>query len=86
MPIDNAVYVDGKVAVWYFMPQPKAIKIGEKVVVFACEHAVSMAFVDEADVAPLLAVKGGCCGSQRQVVYLATEVLYSHWKDGKGGR
>lgn len=86
MTIPEAVYVDGKVAVWYYMPSPKAIQIGKKVIVFSCEHAVSMAFVDEEDVAPLLAYRGGCCGKQRQVVYLATEVLYSHWKDGKGGR
>lgn len=84
--IKDAVYVDNKVAVWYFMPMPKAIKIGEKVTVFQCEHGVSMAFVDENDVQPLLDYKGGCCGKSRQVVFLATPVLYSHWKDGKGGR
>lgn len=84
--IADAVYVDGKVAVWYYQPMPKAIKIENQTVVFDCEHAVSMAFVDESLVAPLLAFKGGCCGRQRQVVFLATPVLYSHWKDGKGGR
>lgn len=84
--IENAVYVEEKVAVWYYQPMPKAIKLGDRVVVFDCQHAVSMAFVDEDLVAQLLAYKGGCCGKQRQVVFLATEVLLSHWKDGKGGR
>ena len=84
--IADAVYVEEKVAVWYYQPMPKAIKLGDRVVVFDCQHAVSMAFVDEDLVAPLLAYKGGCCGKQRQVVFLATEVLLSHWKDGKGGR
>ena len=84
--IPNAVYVDGKVAMFYYMPAPKAIMLGKKAIVFGCGHGVSLAFVDEEDVAPLLAFRGGCCGNQRQVVHLATPVLYSHWKDGKGGR
>lgn len=84
--LKDAVYVDGKVAVYYYQPMPKAIQIAGKVIVFDCQHAVSMAFVDEEIVAPLLAYKGGCCGNKRQVVFLATEVLLSHWKDGKGGR
>lgn len=84
--IENAVYVEDKVAVFYYQPMPKAIKIDNRTIVFDCQHAVSMAFVDEDLVAPLLSYKGGCCGRQRQVVFLATEVLLSHWKDGKGGR
>lgn len=82
----DAVYVDGKVVLWYFQPMPKAIQIGSKITVFTPEHGVSLALVDEADVQSLLDFKGGCCGRKRQVVHLATPTLYSHWKDGKGGR
>ena len=84
--IDNAVYVENKVAMFYFQPMPKAIKIDSETIVFDCEHGISMAFVEERLVPPLLAHKGGCCGNKRQVVFLASPVQYSHWKDGKGGR
>lgn len=84
--ITDAVYVDGKVAMFYYMPAPKAIKVGADLIVFQCEYGISLAFVDENKVQPLLDFKGGCCGKSRQVVFLATPVQYSHWKDGKGGR
>lgn len=84
--IDGAVYVDGKVALYYYMPMPKAVTIDSNIIVFNCEHGVSLAFVDENLVPRLLDYKGGCCGKQQKVIHLATQTLYSHWKDGKGGR
>ncbi len=84
--IDNAVVVDGKIAMFYKTPMPKAISIGNKVFVFSCEHGVSLAFVDESEVQALLDYRGGCCGKNQPMVFLATPVVYSHWKDGKGGR
>ena len=87
MTIENAVYTqEGKVAVRYEQPMPKAVKIGNKTIVFDSQFGVSLAFVDEEDVAPLLAVKGGCCGGQHQIITLASEVAYSHWQNGLGGR
>jgi len=84
--IDSAVIVDGKIAMFYKNPMPKAIGVGDKVHIFSCEHGVSLAFVDESEVQPLLDFRGGCCNKRQQVVFLATETLYQHWLHGKGGR
>ena len=84
--INDALYVDGKVAVFFYMPAPKAIKIGDHLIIFGCEHGVSLAFVDEGDVQPLLDHRGGCCGRNRQIFNLASQTQFSHWKNGKGGR
>lgn len=86
MTIPNAVYVEGKVAMFYKVPAPKAIRVGDGTYIFSCEHGISMAFIEEKDVQPLLDYRGGCCGQKQQVVFLATEIQYSHWKDGNGGR
>lgn len=87
MTIENAVYnAEGKVIVRYEQPMPKAVKIGDKTIVFDCQYGVSLAFVDEEDVAPLLGYIGGCCGGGKHVITLASEVAYSHWKNGLGGR
>lgn len=77
---------EGKVVLRYYQPTPKMIRISGEAVVFDVRFGISLAFVDENLVSPLLAYRGGCCGQQRQVVFGATDVQYSHWKDGKGGR
>lgn len=86
--IDNAVYTeDGKVVLRYKEPMPKAVQLSkDNIVFFDCKFGVSLAFVDEAIVPQLLNVEGGCCGGKHKIVSLASEVAYSHWKDGNGGR
>lgn len=77
---------NGKVILRYFQPIPKLVKVGGQNVYFDAQHGLSLAFVDEHLVLPLLSHLGGCCGQQRQIIFPATETQYSHWKDGKGGR
>lgn len=73
-------------ALYYYQPIPKMVKVNGKSVYFDCQHGISLAFVDTSDVPALLSALGGCCGGKRQIIYLATEVQYRHWKDGRGGR
>lgn len=85
--MDNAVYNEsGKVVLRYYQPSPKLIKVGGQDVYFDAQHAISLAFVDEALVPQMLAYKGGCCGKSQQVIFLATQTQYQHWLDGQGGR
>jgi len=84
--IENAHYVDGKVAMRYHQPVPKQIKIGNKVFVFTMGHGISLSLVDEEDVPSLLAYLGGCCGGKKKVISLASEAVYLHWLEGNGGR
>jgi hypothetical protein len=84
--IENAVYVDSKVAIFYYQPIPKYVKVGTKEYVFDCQHGISLVFVTEEEVQPMLDAIGGCCGGKRKIMYLASPVQYSHWLDGKGGR
>lgn len=77
---------EGKVALVYYQPIPKMVKLGSDSIWFDCQHGISMAFVDEPMVTPLLEVLGGCCGNKRQIIFLANQAQYSHWKDGQGGR
>ena len=71
--IQDAIYVDGRVAIRYYQPIPKYVKLGSKEYVCSVQHAVSMLFVEEADVPALLAHEGGCCGGKRKVFSLATQ-------------
>lgn len=82
----NAFYVDNKVVLRLDMPVPKYVKVGGKEYVFSVRHSVSLLFVPEEDAPSLLAVKGGCCGKQKQIITLANEATYKHWLDGNGGR
>lgn len=77
---------EGLVVLRYFQPVDKLIKVGAKTYWFSSQHAISLGFVDEADVPQLLEVIGGCCDKKRKVISEATEVQYEHWKFGKGGR
>lgn len=85
--IDGAVYTqDGKVVLRYAQPIDKYIRVGEAEYVFKCQHATSLAFVDEAHVSSMLEYLGGCCGKRQKVISLASPAAYAHWQDGQGGR
>lgn len=85
--IQGAVYTpEGKVVMRYFQPMPKAVRVGSNTIFFDSKFGVSLAFVDEQDVQSLLDFRGGCCGAKQQVITLASEVSYSHWQNGLGGR
>lgn len=85
--IEGATYTpNGKVALRYAQPIDKYIKVGQAEYVFHCEHAVSLAFVEEEHVQAMLDYLGGCCGKRQHVISLASPAAYSHWKDGNGGR
>lgn len=84
--IQDAVYVDGKVALRFFQPVPKYVSANGKQYIFNVQHAISLIFVPEEEVSHLLGVMGGCCGNKRPVISLATPVQYSHWLNGQGGR
>ena len=84
--ISDAFYVDGKVVVRYAQPIPKPITVGGKFYLFSCEHGVSLAFVEETEVQPLLDFLGGCCGKRQKVISLASKAVYEHWLTGNGGR
>jgi hypothetical protein len=85
--IEGAVYdPNGLVAVKYHQPIPKLLHIGDVSYYFDCRFGVSLAFVPEHVVPALLAQIGGCCGGKKHIISLASQVSYSHWKDGKGGR
>lgn len=84
--IQDAVYVDGKVALRFFQPVPKYVSANGKQYIFNVQNAISLIFVPEEEVSHLLGVMGGCCGNKRPVISLATPVQYSHWLNGGGGR
>lgn len=81
--IDGAVYVDGKVAVVYYQPMPKLVKVGEHSHFFDCKFGVSLALVDESEVPVLLNHMGGCCGGKRKIISLASQGVYRHWLTGE---
>lgn len=78
--------VDDKVVIYYSQPAPKLVNVRGTQVYFDCQHGISLAFVSEELVSPLLSYLGGCCGGKKKIFHLATEVQYKHWLDGKGGR
>lgn len=84
--IPSAFYVDNKVVVFYNQPIPKFVTVGGKQYVFNVQYGVSLAFVPEEEVQPLLDYLGGCCNKRQHVIQLASKVLYDHWLNGKGGR
>lgn len=84
--MDKVYTPDGKVALTYYQPIPKLVSLQGKSVYFDCQYGISMAFVDEGDVEPLLSVLGGCCGGKKTIIHLASQVQYEHWKNGNGGR
>lgn len=84
--MDKTYDENGKVALRYFQPIPKMIKVQGQNVFFDAQHGISLAFVDENLVQPLVSFLGGCCGQKRQIIFPATLTQYQHWKDGNGGR
>lgn len=77
---------EGQVVLRYYQPVPKLVKVGTSQVYFNPKFGVSLAFVDEELVTPLLGVLGGCCGGKKHIISLATPSQYQHWQDGLGGR
>ena len=74
--------VDGKVAVVYYQPMPKIIKVNNTPYFFDCQYGVSLCLVPE-DIAPrLLEQLGGCCGGKRKIITLASQAVYTHWLTG----
>lgn len=80
--IEGAVYVDGKVAVRYYEPVPKYVKVGSKGYVCSVKHGVSVLLVDEADAPAFLALEGGCCGGKRKLFSLCSEHAYKVFDTG----
>ena len=80
--IDGAFYVDGKVALRYFMPAPKYVIVGKNEYIASPQHGVSLLFADEADVPAILNVMGGCCGNQRKAFSLSSQMAYNVWRTG----
>lgn len=80
--IPGAVYKDGKVALRFHQPVPKYVKIGKKEYVCDVRYAVSLIFVDEEEVNPILNHLGGCCGGQKKVFSLCSEHALRVWETG----
>lgn len=59
----------GQVAIRYYQPAPKAVRIGKKNYAFACSNGIpySWSWVDAEDVNKILAQLGGCCGGKRLI-------------------
>ena len=70
--------MDDKTAMYYYSPIPKMV--GKYY--FDVKHGVSLSWVSPEDVASLLAVRGGCCGGQRQVVFLANDAQIQMYNTG----
>lgn len=86
MPITNDA---GQTAIKYYQPANRILvedTTSGKPCVFTCKASVTMAWVDEADVANLLARRKHCCGNtRRQIFFYANENDVRQWTNG-GGR
>lgn len=80
--MDGAVEVDGKIALVYFQPMPKLVKVGANSYFFDCQHGISLALVPKEVAQSLLDYLGGCCGGKRKVISLASPAVYKHWQSG----
>ena len=80
--IEGAVYSNDKVAIRYFQPVPKYVKIGNQEYVCEVKHGVSLLLVNEAEVPALLAAEGGCCGGKRKIFSLCGQEAFNVWSTG----
>ena len=80
--INGAVYHDGKVALRYYQPIPKYVKIGNKEYVCDVRHSVSLLLVSEEEAHALLATEGGCCGGKRKIFSLCSQEALNVWLTG----
>lgn len=80
--IQGAVYHDGRVALRYYQPIPKYVRVGKNEYVCDVRHSVSLLLVSDDEVAPLLAVEGGCCGGRRKVFSLCSQEAFNVWLTG----
>lgn len=70
---------NGNVALVYYQPVP-GLYGGYY---FDVKHGISLSWVPEAVVNGLLAIRGGCCGSQRQVIFPANQEHVNVWSSGE---
>ena len=87
MTILGAQYIGDKVAVRYYQPIPKLLTVrGLGDIFFHVKMGISLALVDESIVPRLLAIRGGCCGRNRQIIQLASpearNLWYTETRDG----
>jgi hypothetical protein len=83
MTIPGAQYIGDKVAVRYYQPIPKLLTVrGLGDIYFQVKMGISLALVDESIVPRLLAIRGGCCGRNRQIVQLASPEARNLWYNG----
>ena len=80
--IDSALYVDGKVVLRYSQPVPKYINVAGNEYICNVQHGVSLLFVEESEVPPLLEYKAGCCGGEKKMFSLASQMAYNVWSTG----
>lgn len=80
--IDGAIYVGDNIAVRYYQPVPKFVSVQGRDYVCNVQHGVSLLFVPESEVQPLLDYLGGCCGGQRKVFSLCSQEAYNVWNTG----
>ena len=76
------IYHEGKVALRFHQPIPKYVRVGSKEYVCDVRHGVSLLLVSEEEVAPLLAVEGGCCGGKKKVFSLCGQEAFNVWLTG----
>ena len=66
----------------------KYLRGGQRVVgeyAFVPRANISLAYVKPKDVAQLYRIKRGCCGSEKRVIFPASEADVRQWENG-GGR
>ena len=80
--IANAVYKDDLVALRFYQPVPKYVQVSGKDYVCDVRHGVSLLFVSEPEVQPLLDYLGGCCGQSRKVFSLCSQEAYNVYSTG----
>ena len=68
---------EDKVAMVLYQPIPRLVGA----YYFDVRHGISFSWVDEAAVPSLLAERGGCCGSSRQIVFLANQEHINVWTE-----
>ena len=81
--IENA---QGQVALRYYQPSQAMLQgcPSQAEYVFVPKAAISMAWLDPADVPYALSKRGGCCNSQRQLFDYANETAVRIWTNGGG--
>jgi len=75
---------NGQVAIRYYQTIPKRVTVNKHDYAFSVQHNVSLAWVEESDVATLLNTVGGCCGNpQKGVFKLCSQTNVNLWRTGE---